>query len=110
MTDLASPDVVIRRSPMLAAVRALRPHQWPKNLLVLVPLLAAQAWNFWGESLLAMLAMVLASSAVYLVNDLCDLSADRQHPHKRRRPLASGALSPLLLLALYRLFRARSAR
>jgi 4-hydroxybenzoate polyprenyltransferase len=59
-------------------------------------LLAAHAWTYWGESLLAMLAMVFASSAVYLVNDLCDLRADREHPHKRRRPLASGALSPVV--------------
>lgn len=80
--------------PLLAALRALRPHQWPKNLLVLVPLLTAHEWSRWGDALLAALAMVLASSAVYLVNDLCDLKADREHPHKRHRPLASGALSP----------------
>lgn len=77
-----------------APLLALRPHQWPKNLLVLVPLLTAHAWAHWGAALLATGAMVLAASAVYLVNDLCDLSADRAHPHKRRRPLASGALSP----------------
>lgn len=88
-TIIASP----RSSPLLAALRALRPHQWPKNLLVLVPVLTAHAWTRWGDALLAMLAMVLASAAVYLINDLCDLAADRAHEHKRRRPLASGALS-----------------
>jgi len=100
MTDLESTETVLRPTPLLTAVRALRPHQWPKNLLVLVPLLTAQAWMYWCESLLATLAMVLASAAVYLVNDLCDLAADRGHPHKRHRPLASGALSPIAGVAM----------
>lgn len=100
MTEVVAPVAPARPAPLLAALRALRPHQWPKNLLVLVPLLTAHEWGRWREALLATLAMVLAASAVYLVNDLCDLAADRAHPHKRRRPLASGALSPAVGVGL----------
>jgi 4-hydroxybenzoate polyprenyltransferase len=75
-----------------AACAALRPHQWPKNLLVLVPVATAQVWDRWPAVLLAAAAFCSASAATYLVNDLCDLAADRAHPHKCRRPLASGSL------------------
>lgn len=87
---------------------ALRPHQWLKNILVFIPLLAAH--SFTPESvLLAILAFVsfsLVSSSGYVLNDLMDLKADRAHPRKCKRPLASGrvplahgtAMVPLLLL------------
>lgn len=92
-----------------ALIRALRPHQWAKNLLVFVPLVAARAIGDlpgWGAAGLIFLAFCLTASGVYLVNDLCDLAADRRHPSKSRRPFASGALpvqwgliaAPLLLL------------
>ncbi len=76
-------------------IRALRPHQWLKNLLVFIPLLAAH--RFFDEALIAraMFAFILfciAASGGYLVNDLLDLEHDRCHPTKRRRPLASGEL------------------
>jgi 4-hydroxybenzoate polyprenyltransferase/phosphoserine phosphatase len=91
-------------------VRAVRPHQWAKNLLVFVPLVAARAigdWAGWVEALVMFLAFCSTASGIYLINDLCDLAADRQHPNKSRRPFASGSLSlqtglvaaPLLLLA-----------
>ncbi|HEU0215515.1 MAG TPA: UbiA family prenyltransferase [Stellaceae bacterium] len=93
-----------------ALLRAMRPHQWLKNLLVFVPLVTARAigdFAGWGEAALAFAAFSLTASGIYLVNDLCDLAADRQHPNKCNRPLASGALplrtglavAPLLLLA-----------
>jgi len=89
---------------------ALRLHQWLKNLLVLVPLVAAHLFFDMGavaRSLLAFLAFGLCASGVYLVNDLLDLDSDRSHPRKRRRAFASGRLSildgmlvaPLLSLA-----------
>lgn len=98
-----------RRNLPAALVRAGRPHQWVKNLLLVLPLLLAQRGNepaLWLMLLAAFLAMGLCASAVYLVNDLLDLRADRLHPTKRRRPLASGALpipiglaaAPLLVL------------
>lgn len=77
-----------------AAVRAMRPHQWLKNLLVFVPLLAGHQLTLAGVSAaaIAFVAFCLVASAAYLLNDLLDLQADRSHPSKRHRPLASGAL------------------
>lgn len=76
-------------------IRALRPHQWAKNLLVLVPLITSFHFNHPGDiaaALVAMLAMSLAASSGYLVNDLLDMQADRLHPRKRERPFAAGEL------------------
>jgi 4-hydroxybenzoate polyprenyltransferase len=87
----------------------MRPQQWLKNLLMVVPLLASHELGDGGKWLglgLALLAMCAAASAVYLVNDLLDLPADRMHPRKRDRPLASGwvpvtaALGALPVLAV----------
>ncbi len=78
-----------------AVIAALRPHHWLKNLLVFLPgilahnLLAPAV--FW-KSVLATVAFCFSASAVYLLNDLIDLDADRNHETKRNRPLASGAL------------------
>lgn len=92
-----------------AALRAMRPHQWLKNLLIFAPMVAAQEFAALTlqQSLLAFAAFALVASSVYLLNDLLDLQADRAHPRKRERPLASGALAlvhgmamvPVLLLA-----------
>lgn len=83
-------------------LRALRLHQWLKNLLVFIPLLASHRF-FQPEALLAsatgFVAFGLCASGVYLLNDLLDLPSDRRHPRKRLRPFASGAL-PLLHGAL----------
>lgn len=91
--------------PLPALVEACRPLQGAKNLLVFVPLLAAHG-PFTPEALRAAIGLFLAftavSSAVYLVNDSLDLEADRSHPTKRERPLASGRTTrrAALLLAL----------
>jgi 4-hydroxybenzoate polyprenyltransferase len=80
----------------------MRPHQWSKNLFVLAALVFAAGDRRAGESVLrehgwqtlcAFLAFCLASSAIYLVNDILDIEKDRAHPEKRTRPLASGALA-----------------
>jgi decaprenyl-phosphate phosphoribosyltransferase len=79
----------------VAAVRATRPRQWPKNLLVLAaPLAGASLGRADGAlyALVALVAFIAASSAVYLVNDVADADRDRRHPVKRTRPVASGAL------------------
>lgn len=76
--------------------RALRVHQWAKNLLVFVPLLTSHrllSGESIAESMLAFAAFSLVASGVYLVNDLLDLEDDRRHPSKRKRPLASGELA-----------------
>jgi 4-hydroxybenzoate polyprenyltransferase len=76
----------------------IRIHQWPKNLFVLAGLLFGARWQQGGALLHALETLALfclASSLVYIFNDLHDLERDRAHPRKQRRPLASGAISPL---------------
>lgn len=75
--------------------RAIRPHQWVKNVLVFVPIVTAHALtetSAWAGGLLAFAAFCCTASAIYIVNDLSDLSADRAHPRKRSRPFANGAV------------------
>lgn len=74
---------------------ALRPHQWLKNALVFLPMLAAHQINAaaFGPSLLAFICFSLSASGVYVVNDLLDLAADRAHPRKRHRPFAAGQVA-----------------
>lgn len=91
----------------MAYVRLLRPYQWSKNLLLFLPLLLAHE-TAWGAKmpgmLQAFLCFSLAASAVYVLNDFVDVDADRRHPRKRFRPLASGAVprshAPWLALLL----------
>ena len=74
----------------------MRPHQWVKNLFVIAPLVFAKELGDPGPLLRTLLAFglfCLASSTVYVLNDLADLEADRAHPIKRMRPIASGAVS-----------------
>lgn len=76
--------------------RCLRVHQWSKNILVLVPVLLAHRIReplVIRQALLAFLALSFGASALYIINDLLDLQADRLHPTKRRRPLAAGQVS-----------------
>jgi len=93
------------RSPRRALAdwaRLLRPHQWSKNLLLLVPPLGAHRLDagVLRPALLAVVAFSLAASSAYVVNDLLDLESDRAHPVKSRRPLAAGAISPGAALAV----------
>lgn len=79
-------------------MKALRLHQWLKNLLVLVPLVTAHKYtdlSLLFSALLAVLCFGLMASGVYILNDLLDMSDDRHHPSKRRRPFASGRISIL---------------
>jgi 4-hydroxybenzoate polyprenyltransferase len=78
-----------------ALLKALRPHQWVKNILVFVPIVTAGAIldiTAWTDALLMFVAFCSTASAIYVINDLTDLAADRQHQRKRNRPFASGAL------------------
>jgi 4-hydroxybenzoate polyprenyltransferase len=77
-------------------IRSLRPHQWLKNLLIFVPILAAHKLGalYIVQSILAFVSFSLLASGVYIVNDLLDIQSDRAHPRKRNRPFASGSLSP----------------
>lgn len=88
---------------MTAWLKLLRPHQWVKSGFVFVGLLFGHAWHDAAvvqQVLLAAVAFSLAASAVYVGNDIVDRERDRQHPDKRRRPLASGAITPGLAMAV----------
>jgi 4-hydroxybenzoate polyprenyltransferase len=90
-------EVVFPRRHGLARqfVKALRPHQWCKNLLIFVPILTANHLGHvadWVGGLLGFAAFSLAASGIYVLNDMTDLAADRAHPRKRARPFASGRL------------------
>lgn len=76
------------------ALKAMRPHQWLKNLLVFLPLLMAHDFTMANvvRSIMAFIAFSMVASSVYVLNDLLDLAADRAHPRKRKRPFASGDL------------------
>ena len=94
--DLGKPieHLVTKAKSMHPYIKALRPHQWLKNSLIFLPMLAAHhldAATFFS-SLLAFIAFSLVASSVYVLNDLLDLNADRAHPRKRLRPFASGAV------------------
>jgi 4-hydroxybenzoate polyprenyltransferase/phosphoserine phosphatase len=83
-------------SPFRRYLKALRLHQWLKNLLIFVPLLMSHRFDdplLVGQALLAFLAFGLCASSVYLLNDLLDLPDDREHPTKRHRPFAAGNIS-----------------
>lgn len=75
-----------------SAAKGLRPHQWIKNVLLFLPLIAAHNLDPIAlvRVVLAMAAFSAAASSIYVVNDLLDLEADRLHPKKKFRPLASG--------------------
>ena len=96
MNDIVEVTVSRRHSRLPAWLLALRPQHWVKNVLVIVPLAAAH--QLGDLTLLARVAMAFAAfsmcaSGQYVLNDLYDLEADRTHPSKRNRPLASGEMT-----------------
>lgn len=109
--ELIMPDKTNRIADIL---RLLRPHQWAKNILVFLPALAAHKLfdpAIMGAASWLFGAFCLCASGVYVANDILDAEADRAHPDKSRRPIASGAVSvpmgvvlaiglPLLALAM----------
>jgi 4-hydroxybenzoate polyprenyltransferase len=100
------PDVnsstVASQAPALSGglgawLRAIRPEQWVKNGFVLSPLVfsgRALVWDSQWRAIVAFAAFCAVASAVYLMNDVVDREADRQHPRKATRPVASGMISP----------------
>jgi 4-hydroxybenzoate polyprenyltransferase/phosphoserine phosphatase len=95
-----------KTSSAKAWLKAIRIHQWAKNVLIFLPVLLAHALApaTFAAAVLAFLSFGLCASATYIVNDLLDIEVDRQHPRKRRRPFASGDLSALSGLAVVALF------
>jgi 4-hydroxybenzoate polyprenyltransferase len=104
-TPAAEPRPFVR-FPLL---KAMRPKQWIKNLLVFAGFVFTMnehwrpftptMWQFLLRSTAAVALFSLISSSIYLLNDVLDVERDRQHPTKRHRPIASGALSPRVALA-----------
>jgi 4-hydroxybenzoate polyprenyltransferase len=98
-----------------AALKAMRPAQWLKNILVFAPLFLAHRFAepyLFLQASFAFLSFGFAASSIYLLNDLFDLSADQHHPRKKARPFACGDLSiasGLLLVPLFVLLSFLSA-
>jgi 4-hydroxybenzoate polyprenyltransferase len=87
------------RGTLWGLLRTMRPRQWTKNGVVLIGLVFARELGDANQVRRALVAMALFcafSGAVYLFNDLADVNKDRLHPTKRRRPLPSGQLSPVV--------------
>ncbi len=94
-----------------AVLRAMRPHQWAKNLLVFVPILLAHRTHdlaAWRAAAVLFAALSLCASATYVFNDLLDREADRANRSKRHRPFASGALGAATGAALITVLMALS--
>jgi 4-hydroxybenzoate polyprenyltransferase len=88
----------IDRAPFFPSViRAIRVHQWAKNVLIFLPFILGHKWSLSvaGSALLAFLCFSFCASGTYLINDLLDMEADRHHVKKRMRPFAAGDLSVL---------------
>lgn len=97
-------DALPSMSVSAAVVRLLRVHQWLKNTLVFVPLIAGHRWLDTGmviSTVAVFAAFCLIASAAYVLNDLVDLEHDRAHPRKRYRSIASGAVSLRLAICLF---------
>jgi decaprenyl-phosphate phosphoribosyltransferase len=107
MSEEAPPTTGPPENLIVGIVKAVRPRQWVKNLLVLAAPLAALGGNVrydYVDVLLKVLAAFvvfsLGASAVYLVNDIRDVEADRQHPTKRFRPIAAGVVPEWLAYSM----------
>ena len=77
-------------------LKVLRPHDWIKNLFVYAPLVFSGYFTQINSCLRATLAFVcfcIVSSSIYIINDVCDKNEDQQHPTKKNRPIASGAIA-----------------
>jgi 4-hydroxybenzoate polyprenyltransferase len=91
------------RAPLLPSViRAIRVHQWAKNVLIFMPFILGHKWSLDVArlALLAFFCFSFCASGTYLINDLLDIEADRHHPKKRMRPFAAGDLSVLAGLGI----------
>jgi 4-hydroxybenzoate polyprenyltransferase len=89
--------------PVAALIASMRPEQWTKNLLVFAALIFGHRLfdpAALGRSLAAFFIFCVLASVVYLLNDVSDREADRKHPLKKRRPIASGEVSPGAALTL----------
>jgi 4-hydroxybenzoate polyprenyltransferase/phosphoserine phosphatase len=87
---------LVKGSLLKQTIKAIRVHQWAKNLLLFIPLILAHKFSdlaLYLECVIAFVSFSMVSSSVYLINDLLDLESDRHHPDNRLRPFAAGNLS-----------------
>lgn len=94
--DIREPASFTVAKNLRGLIAEMRPREWSKNLLIFSGVIFSKSLldlnNLW-LSLLGFLVFCSAASGIYLFNDLCDLAADREHPVKKNRPLASGSLN-----------------
>jgi 4-hydroxybenzoate polyprenyltransferase len=95
---VSQPDTAaapLQKGVLIAAIKALRPHQWSKNVLLFAALIFSRNFQdaqLWLETITGFAAFCMLSSTGYLFNDVRDKAADAHHPTKRHRPIASGRL------------------
>jgi len=92
------------RSLAQGILRLVRPHQWLKNGLVFLPLIAGHRWVdsvMVADTLAAFVAFCLVASSAYVLNDLLDVEYDRAHPRKKHRPVAAGTVPQIVALCLW---------
>ena len=103
MSPETTPSQANTRPLALSLIKLARPHQWSKGIFVLAgPVYGAadllsggsQIYDIVFRSIIVLASFSLAASGCYVVNDLCDVEADRAHPRKKNRPIASGAVTP----------------
>ncbi len=114
----SAPEMGKRRSLPRALLKAMRPKQWIKNLLLFAGFVftlndqwrpfTPSMWSVLGRSAAGFLLFSLLSSSVYLINDVLDADKDRKHPTKRHRPIAAGDLSPAVAVVVAILLMAAS--
>lgn len=88
---------------LISIIKLLRPAQWIKNFFVVAPLFFGGRLldvECWREAFIAFISFSLMASSIYCLNDVVDVDADRRHPRKRFRPVASGDIAPAMAYAL----------
>jgi 4-hydroxybenzoate polyprenyltransferase len=94
-------------TPVKKWLKALRVHQWLKNLLIFIPMLAAhneKVADQWRRGIIAFAAFCLGASAIYLINDLADKNEDKNHPTKKYRPISAGQINNKVATVVASLF------
>ncbi len=94
---------------LLALLKNMRPKQWAKNLLIFAGLIFDRQLTYWPSlerTIYGFFLFCLLTSSIYLINDIIDVEADRKHPHKKKRPIASGALPVPVAIGAAALFLA----
>jgi len=87
----------------VAYFKLLRPKDWAKNLFLFIPLFFSGSlfnWNLYPKLMLGFVAFCFIASSIYIINDYRDIDDDKKHPEKRKRPLASGAVSKKMAIVI----------